>query len=194
MGGIASGKSTVAASFGRLGCAVIDADRIAHQVLEKEDIKEKVLLEFGRDLLTPTNQIEKKRLAERAFACRQAAQRLNAIVHPPVMAEIQQKIEQLQREGRVPAIVLDAPLLVEAGGQVLCDVLVFVDADDTIRLKRWLHTKPYDENELKKRENLQISLDKKRKMAHYIIYNNSDASEVAEQVAQLLSDITSGKT
>lgn len=162
-------------------------------MLDKQDIKERIFLEFGRDLLTQTNQIDKKRLAERAFASPQAAHRLNAIIHPPVMAEIRQKIEQIQQEAKVPAIVLDAPLLVEAGGQALCDILVFVHADDPIRLKRWLQTKPYDENELKKRENLQISLDKKRKMAHYMIYNNSDASEVAEQVAQLLSDITSGK-
>lgn len=193
LGGIASGKSTIAGMFERLGCVKLDADKIAHELIEKEDIKEVILSEFGRDLLDSAGHIDKKKLAQRAFDGVDTAKRLNAIVHPPVMERIKRRIAEIRQEGRAAAIVLDAPLLLEAGGQDLCDALVFVDADPQIRLQRWLKTKPYDAEELKKRENLQISLDKKRKIAHYIIQNNSDASEVAEQVAQLLSGITSGK-
>jgi len=193
LGGIASGKSTVAGCFAQLGCAVIEADKLAHAVLEESDVKEAVLSVFGKDILDNNGRINRQSLARIAFQDSGSIQRLNGLIHPRVMAEIRRRIEVYRQNPQVKGIVLDVPLLAEAGGLELCDVVIFVDAPLQIRLQRWKKNTNYDENELKKRENFQISLDKKKSLAHYIISNNSDASEVAGQVAQLFSSITSNR-
>ncbi len=189
LGGIASGKSTVAGCFAKLGCAVIEADALAHAVLEKEDIKEQVVCLFGKHIMDAEGRINRKSLAQLVFSEKAALDALNALIHPPVMAEIQRLIAVYQQQPQVKAVVLDVPLLAEAGGLELCDVLVFVEAEAEIRRQRWQKNGRFDENELKKREKFQISLDKKKSLAHYTLSNNSDASEVAGQVAQLFSSI-----
>ena len=109
------------------------------------------------------------------------------------MAEIERQIAAYQHDPTVSAIVLDVPLLAEAGGLDLCDVLVFVDADRPVRLERLKKSGKFDENELKKREKFQISLDKKKQLAHYSVSNNSGDSDLAGQVAQLFSTIIGSK-
>lgn len=191
LGGIASGKSTVAGCFARLGCAVIEADKLAHAVLEEEDVKETVLGLFGHGIQDTDGRVNRKSLAGIVFKDSTALQQLNGLIHPRVMAEVRRLIEVYRQNPQVKGIVLDVPLLAEAGGLELCDAIIFVDTDTPVRLKRWQKNTHYDEIELKKRENFQISLDKKKSLAHYIVSNNSDASEVAGQVAQLFSSITS---
>lgn len=193
LGGIASGKSTVAGCFAQLGCAVIEADKLAHAVLEETDVKEAVLSIFGREVMDADGRINRKSLARIVFQDSVAIQRLNGLIHPRVMAEVRRLIESYRHNPQIKGIVLDVPLLAEAGGLELCDAVIFVDADRQKRLERWQKNTGYDDNELKKRENFQISLDKKRSLAHYIISNNSDASEVAGQVAQLFSSITGSR-
>lgn len=193
LGAIASGKSTVAKHFGRLGCAVIEADRLAHNMLEKKDLKDCISSYFGAAVLTPSGQIDRRSLGRVVFSDPAALKWLEALIHPPVMAEVERLIDAYQADKRVQAIVLDMPLLAEAGRLDLCDVIVFVEADLAVRRERLRKSGKFDENELKKRENFQISLDKKKNLAHYILCNNSDESDMAGQVAQLFSIITGSR-
>jgi dephospho-CoA kinase len=193
LGGIASGKSTVARLLGRHGCAVIEADPIAHQLLEKPEIKDQLVGLFGQHILDENGRVNRAALAHLVFSDASALNRLNALIHPPVMAEIERQIAAYQHDPTVSAIVLDVPLLAEAGGLDLCDVLVFVDADRPVRLERLKKSGKFDENELKKREKFQISLDKKKQLAHYSVSNNSGDSDLAGQVAQLFSTIIGSK-
>lgn len=193
LGAIASGKSTVAKHFAALGCAVIDADVLAHKVLQEPEVKEKIKSIFGSGVFDKNGDIIRKSLAGVVFSDEIMLNRLNALIHPRVMAQIERLIDLYRKDKAVKAIVLDVPLLAEVGRLELCDVLVFVEANEQNRLDRFKKSGKFDENELKKREKFQISLDKKQKLAHYTICNNSDDSDVAEQVAQLFSTITDNR-
>ena len=185
-----SGKSTVAAEFGKLGCAIIDADEIAHKLLDEPDVQERVVNSFGQAILDSAGQIERKKLADIVFANAQNLSALNEIIHPRVLERAEQFIKQFNSQVEVKAIVLDMPLLVEVGWSNRCDKLIFVRCDQQLRGERAEKTGVFDENGHKIRENFQISLDKKVALADNIIDNNSGFSALAEQVAKAFSNIT----
>jgi len=190
LGGIGSGKSTVAAEFAKLGCAVIDADEIAHELLEEAAVKEKIVGCFGDGVLDCSGRIDRKKLSQMAFAGKEQSTFLNNIIHPGVLARTEELIEQYNNQPQVKAIVLDMPLLVEAGWEKRCDRLIFVDCKEPIRAVR-AKKMGINENELKIRENLQISLDNKAKVSDNRIDNNSDLAALAKQVAEVFSGIVS---
>ena len=189
MGGICSGKSTAAAEFAKLGCKVIDADKIAHNLLDKEDIKDKIVGIFGEDVLDSVGKIDKKKLADIVFADTDKLSSLNEIIHPFVLERAEELIKQYNRDNQVKAIVLDMPLLAEVGWDKRCDKLIFVDCERSLRIKRAKKKGIFDENQLKIRENFQISLDKKVSIADNSIDNNSGFSALAKQVTEIFSCI-----
>lgn len=192
LGAIGSGKSTVARAFEACGCVVIDADALAQGVLDEPDVIAAVRQVFG-EVLDVSGRVNRVSLAERAFDSPERIAALNALIHPRVLRTFREQIDRAKADPAVPAIVLDMPLLLEVGWEKNCDVLVFVDCAWKKRLKRTLKKGKLDEKQLKKREKFQISLDKKKKIAHYVLNNNSDESDSAEQVAQLFSSITSNR-
>jgi dephospho-CoA kinase len=189
LGGVGSGKSTVAAEFARLGCSVIDADSIAHEVLEEKTVKEMVVASFGKDILDSTGKINHSRLADIVFVDGDKLSQLNSIIHPLVLARAEQLIEQYNHQNDVAAIVLDAPLLLEVDWAKRCDKLIFVDCKQQLRAERAEKTGIFSKNQLKNRENFQISLDNKSAIADNTIDNNSDFSALALQVADVFSHI-----
>jgi dephospho-CoA kinase len=185
LGGLSSGKSTVAAEFAKLGCAVIDADKIAHELLDEPSVKKEVVSSFGQAVLDHTGKVNCKKLADIVFADGDKLSTLNRILHPLILARAEQLIKQYNRQKQVVAIVLDMPLLLEVGWDKRCDRLIFVDCKPQKRLKRAKKMGLFDENQLKIRENFQISLDKKASIADNIIDNNSGFSALARQVADI---------
>lgn len=189
LGGIGSGKTAVANEFAKLGCKVIDADRIAHELLERKNVKEKVTSLAGEGILDSAGQIDRKKLADVVFADADKLSSLNKIIHPFVLKRAEQLINQYNRQNEVRAIVLDMPLLLEVGWAKRCDKLIFVDCKRQLRVKRAKKIGIFDENQLKIRENFQISLDKKVSIADNVIDNNSGFSALAKQVADIFSNI-----
>ena len=187
VGGIGSGKSTVASIFGDGGCAVIDADAIAHQMLDEPDVKEQILAAFGGEVFLEGN-VDREKLAEAVFESEGDIDRINAIIHPKVLLEIDKLIEDYNRDSNIRAIVLDMPLLLEVGWDSKCDYLIFVECNSENRVERAIKHGLSEEN-LKKREKFQFSLDKKAKVAHYIVHNNSGTKEITNQVTKILSVI-----
>ncbi len=187
LGGIGSGKSTVAAEFAKLGCKVIDADKIAHELLEKKAVREKIVGLFGLAILDSAGKIDRGKLAEVVFADADKLSSLNKTIHPLVMERAEVLIKQYNRQNQVKAIVLDMPLLAEVGWAGRCNKLIFVDCKRQLRLNR---TKKmgFDENQFKIRENFQISLDNKVDLSDNIIDNNSGLLALAKQVAGIFSD------
>jgi len=188
LGGIGSGKSTVAAEFAKLGCKVIDADEIAHELLDGPTVKEKVVGLFGRAILDSKGKIDREKLAEVVFANTDRLLSLNEIIHPLVLQQAEELIKQYNSQNQVKAIVLDMPLLVEVGWDKRCDKLIFVDCEQKLRLNRAKKI-GFDKNQVKIRENFQISLDNKANLADNTINNNSDFSALARQVADIFSYI-----
>ena len=189
LGGVCSGKSTVAAEFGRLGCAVIDADRIAHELLDDENIRQRLRKTFPERIFNPDGGVNRDRLGRLVFEDPHKMTELNEIIHPPVLLKCRDLITEYKASRNVPAIVLDMPLLLEVGWEKRCDKLIFVDCADHIKAQRAQKKGIFPKNQIKKRENLQISLDSKTKIAHYIVDNNSDLSVMAEQVELIFTTI-----
>jgi dephospho-CoA kinase len=189
LGGVGSGKSTVAAEFAKLGCACIDADEIAHELLKKSNVKKKVVACFGKAILNPAGKISRRRLAGIAFASARNLAALNRIIHPLVFKGVRKLIKKANGQNRVKAIVLDMPLLMEVGWAKRCDKLIFVKCRQKIRAKRAKKMGILNLAALKKRENFQISLDKKETIADNTIDNNSGFSALARQVTDIFSGI-----
>ena len=192
MGGIGSGKSTVAAEFAKLGCKVIDADEIAHELLKRDAIKEKIVAVFNRDIIDSSGNINRKRLAEIVFADIDKLKMLNRIIHPFAIERVEELIEQYNQQNQIKVIVLDMPLLVEIGWAGRCNKLIFVDCKEKIRAER-AKKLGFDKNQLKIRENFQISLDNKLALADNTVENNSDFSAMVRQVADIFSDIMNNR-
>jgi len=193
LGGMCSGKSTVSAEFGKLGCAVINADQIAHQLLDDKGVQTKVIRVFGKEILDDKGKISRAELADRVFGDPGKLKQLTGIIHPLVLAEVEQLMARYKQEPAVKAIVLDIPLLVEVGWEKKCDFLIFVDCKPTLRLERARKTGIFDADMLKVRENLQISLDKKKRIADNVIDNNSDLSGLSKQIAGIFTSILGRK-
>ncbi|MDT8300225.1 MAG: dephospho-CoA kinase [Sedimentisphaerales bacterium] len=188
LGGIGSGKSTIAAEFAKLGCKVIDADRIAHELLQEPPVREKVVGLFGQAVLDSSGKIDRRKLAEIVFADDHMLASLNRIIHPLVLQRTQEFIERFKNQNQIKAIILDMPLLVEVGWHKKCDKLIFVDCEQKLRQER-AKKKGFDKKQIKIRENFQISLDNKASLADNTIENNSDFSAIAKQVTEIFSYI-----
>lgn len=190
IGGIASGKSTVAAEFGRLGCAVIDADAIAHDLLAEGPVRDQVSELFGREILQSDGRVDRRRLAAVVFADPQKLAALNGVIHPRVLQRTEELIAKYNDCPHVKAIVLDMPLLIEVGWANRCDRLIFVKCDRKRRTDRMRNRGFMDEREVEFRENFQISVDKKAELADNTIDNNSDFLTLVRQIQDIFSDIT----
>jgi len=189
LGGMYSGKSTVAAELAKLGCAVIDADSISHQLLEEKGVLKKIVHVFGKEILDDKGKIDRSELANRVFGDPAKLETLTGILHPLIMARAEQSMAQCNTQPAVRAIALDIPLLVEVGWEKRCDHVIFVDCAPPLRLERAKKTGVFDADQLKIRENLQISLDKKKRIADNIVDNNSDLSGLSKQIACIFSTI-----
>lgn len=189
IGGIASGKSTVAAEFGKRGCAVIDADAIVHELLREGRVRDELVQQFGPGILNACGELDRKRLAAIVFADAERLSALNKVIHPRVLQRTEQLIAQYTTESHIKAIVLDMPLLVEVGWADRCDRVIFVECDRKRRVERARRKGLLDDREIEIRENSQISLDKKAGLADNTVNNNSDFSTLVRQIKEIFSDI-----
>jgi dephospho-CoA kinase len=189
LGGVGSGKSTVAAEFAKLGCEVIDADQIAHELLSKSAVRKKIVASFGKVILDSAGEIDNQKLANIVFADADKLSLLNGVIHPLVLERAKERIRQVEGQNQVKAIVLDMPLLVEVGWAERCDKLIFVECKQQLRAERAEKIGILSKNQLKIRENFQISLDKKESIADNVIDNNSGFPALVGQVTDIFSDM-----
>ncbi|MBN2271408.1 MAG: dephospho-CoA kinase [Sedimentisphaerales bacterium] len=189
LGGIGSGKSTVAKEFAKLGCGVVDADKLAGDLLDENGVREEIVGLFGLGICSSSGNIDRRKLADVVFADAEKLGVLNNIIHPRVLEQTEAIIRRYTGQNDIRAIVLDMPLLAEVGWQKHCDKLIFVQCDERLRAERAKKAGLFDENQLRIRENFQISLDNKVALADNIIYNNSDFSELVRQVANIFTSI-----
>ncbi len=189
MGGIGSGKSTVAQCFAQLGCAVIDADALAKSFLQTPPIKAKLVERWDSTILNSNDQVDRAAVGHIVFGNPTELAFLEALIHPLVIEERRRLREQYQSDAQVIAIVDDTPLLLEKGLHRDCDVLVFIDTPIELRQARVKQTRNWSAEELAKRQSAQIALDKKADLADYCIDNRADQAHCLEQVRQVLSQI-----
>ena len=188
LGGIGSGKSTVARMFEKLGAVRIDADEISHEVRQLAEVIEKITHAWGKEVLTD-GLVDRKKLSKTAFSSREELDRLNAIIHPHVMFRIEKALDDIKANPSLQMAILDAPLLVETGFASSCNVLLYVDTNPETRKRRALAGTNLSETDLAIREKFQISLDKKRKMSHHVVDNNSSEDLTFQQVSRIWANL-----
>lgn len=191
VGGIGSGKSTVAAEFAKLGCAVIDADALVHGFLEESSVQEGIAKALGISLAGKSTPSKRQKIARLVFGNPDNLAKLNSILHPRVLEKTEELIGKYSQMEGIPAIILDMPLLIEVGWASNCDRIIFVDCPPDLRYQRIRKKGRQSIEDIKMRENFQISLDKKRIQADTTISNNSDYTTLVRQVIKIFSDTVS---
>ena len=186
-GGIGSGKSFVAQCFASFDCVIANADDNAKIALNRSKTQKVLVQWWGKEVISEDGQTNRAMIASIVFNDDEARQKLEALIHPAVR-EMQNK-QFTQAPETTAALIIDAPLLLETDLHTLCDAVIFVQASDEIRLSRVMESRGWDENELRRREEAQLPLDKKADSADYVIINESDQSSVMTQVKQILDDI-----
>jgi len=182
-GGFGTGKSYVAGVFKSLGVRVIDADKIAHGALRKTSGEyRKIKAAFGPSVLDKSGNIDRKRLAGAVFGDRDLLKRLNAIIHPGVIKAIKSKIRNSSKAG---VIVLDAPLLIEAGLKNITDKIVVVTCPKDEQIKRCSRKFKIDKKEVLRRIKSQMPLSRKIKMADYVINNGATRAETRKKIEKI---------
>lgn len=191
VGGIGSGKSAAARAFEACDAFVIDADAVGHALLDQTPARERVEERFGRDLIVPGEgpddppRVDRKALAAIVFQDKNALRDLEAILHPAMRHTFTKAIARAVRRGRHASVVLDAAILYEAEWDGLCDLVVFVEAPDEVRLARLEASRGWTAETLTDRERAQWKVNRKRDKAGYVLNNDAGPAELAERVEAL---------
>jgi dephospho-CoA kinase len=187
-GGIGSGKSFVADLFGELACLVIKSDEQVYRAYQREDVKAQLRAWWGDRAFTPAGDVDRRAVARIVFDTPSERIRLEGLIHPLVNAERRQLMLREAGNPAIRAFVWDTPLLFETGLNRECDCIVFVDAPLEVRLRR-VSARGWTADDLTARENLQLPLDKKRRISDYCVSNIDGIDVVREQVRDILTRI-----
>lgn len=189
-GGIASGKSLVAALFKRLGATVVDADIIAREVVEPHTAGwQKVVETFGQTILAQDGTIDRAKLGNIVFSDQRRRDTLNAILHPFILDRIRKHIAEIAEKDPQAIIVIDMPLLIECGLQQEFDAVVVVWLPQELQLKRLMKRDKLSATEALKRITAQINMNEKQAYGTYVIKNNKNRKHTEEQVKKIFADI-----
>ena len=193
-GGIGSGKSTVSRFLAELGAVIIDADKVGHEAFKPgTGVWREVVEVFGRQILTPSGDIDRKKLSEIVFGNAELLARLNQIMHPRMYDMVKAQLGEYRRWG-VEVTVLEAPLLLEAGWTSLVDeVWVTVAAESTV-LRRLQERVGLSQEELLARVRSQLSSEERIKCADVVINTDCNLDEVRARVRELWEELWTGRT
>lgn len=188
-GGIGSGKSTVAKLLDHEGFPVVDADKIAREIMEPgSPVLDEVAAAFGDDLINEDGSLDRGELARRAFVDKPSTEKLNSITHPAIRAESERRFAAAEAAGE-PAVIYDMPLLVELGMHRAMDLTVVVDVDAEERVRRLTMSRGLDEADARARIAQQIDDATRTAAADVIIDNNGDEENLKPQVEKLVQQI-----
>ncbi len=171
--------------FKRLGAKVIDADEIAHKAIGPSgDCFKAVVKNFGRGILSDS-AIDRKKLSKVAFASPQKLKKLSGIIHPSVKRTIKEEIVSYRQSWQRAVVVIDVPLLIEAGFDKLVDSIVVVKTSRREQLKRVIKRTPISQKEILNRINAQMPMKEKLKYADIIINNTGSLRQTEKQVREI---------
>ncbi|MFC2008086.1 dephospho-CoA kinase [Chloroflexota bacterium] len=184
-GGIGSGKSTVTRFLVELGAVVIDADKVGHEAFKPDtELWREVVAAFGKEILKQSGEIDRSKLGKMVFGNPELLSRLNQIMHPRMYDMVKTRIEEYRRQG-VDVVVLEAPLLIEAGWTSLVEEVWVVVASEAAVLK-WLEERTgFSREESLARIRSQLSSEQRIKYADVVINNDSDLDVLKAKVKEL---------
>ncbi len=195
-GGMACGKTTVSELLSEKGAIPINADEIGHQLLKVGSPAIDELVDtFGQNIIEEsTGDVSREKLGGIVFKDKAALAQLNAILHPLIIQRSRARARQLVLEAPTCVVLLDAPLLIEAGAYDTVDVIVVVVASPETQLERTLErsrmqNRPLTEAEVQARIDAQMPLIEKIKYADFVIENEGTFAELKEKVDELWKDL-----
>ena len=187
-GGIACGKTTVSQLLTEKGAIPINADEIGHQLLKADSpVLDELINAFGQEILEESGDVSRKKLGAIVFQDKSARERLNSILHPLIIERSRSHARQLVREDPSCVVLLDAPLLIEAGAYASVDLIVVVSASQETQVKRIIErskaqNRPLTETEAQARIDSQMPLSEKVKYADVVIENEGTLEVLKKQV------------
>lgn len=185
-GSFGSGKTTVARLFKLYGAEIIDADKLAHEAIALGcPAYKRIVGIFGRGILDKDRRISRRALAKIVFNDKSLLEKLNAIIHPVVARSIKNRIKTTPEH----FIVLDIPLLIEAGMSGIVDKLVVVKINRDKQIKRLKRKLKFSKEDILRRIHMQIPLSAKLRMADFIIDNNGSKKDTRKQVREVWKEI-----
>ena len=188
-GGIGSGKSTVSKFLAELGAIIIDADSVGHEAFEPDtDAYREVAETFGREILTPAGEIDRHKLGRIVFADAKARDKLNRIMHPRIHSIVRDLIEDYRRRG-VKVVIIEAPLLIEAGWSNLADEIWITAAPRHTVMERLTRRSGLTRTESLARIHSQLKHDERIKHADVIIDTDCTLDELQTRVQELWQNL-----
>jgi len=192
LGGVASGKSAVSNRLRTLGAVVLDADQLGHEILREPEVKEELRRRWGEKIFEASGEVDRRRVAEIVFAATSQGKEelafLEQLTHPRIRERLRKQLADLKSAG-VRAAVLDAPVMLKAGWDRMCDFLLFVDTPRQVRLAR-VRQRGWTEAGFEAREAAQEPLQMKRSRAGTIIDNSSSWDHLYEQVDRFWRNVS----
>ncbi len=192
-GGIASGKTEVARELERLGATVIDADVLARQVTSRgSPVMEAIVREFGRGVLDRDGNLDRQAMAAEVFADERKLKLLNSLTHPAIFSEIHRRIDEYAAAltpDKVPAIIVDAALIVDAGVSGIFDLVIVVTADAEKRVRRMTANRLMSEDEARSRIAAQVPDSARMEIADIVIKNDGTLEQLRSRVSEVWGEI-----
>lgn len=190
-GGIASGKSTIAARLAEHGAIIVDADQIVRDVQSPgSPVLDAIAEEFGQALILKDGSLDRAALGSIVFGDPQALEKLNAIVHPAVRQESVRQFEAALTKDPGAIAVYDVPLLQKAQDVVPWDLIVVADAPASVREQRLVEFRGMSLDEARARIAAQISDDERRAVADVVIDTSGSLAETLAQTDELWKNVT----
>ncbi len=184
-GGLASGKTFVGHALANLGCHLIEADELGHEVLlPGAEAYDAVVREFGPGVLAPDGLIDRRRLAQEVFGRPDRLAKLNSLVHPPVLRREEEMLREIEARDPDGIAILAAAILIETGSYKRCDKVILVVAGHDQQIAR-ATDRGLSRTEALARIGRQMSLEEKRKYADYVIDTSGEKEDTLRQVEQV---------
>lgn len=196
-GGISAGVSLIAAIFRELGAVVLEADRVAREVVAPgTDAYRRILEVFGRDLVLPDGSLDRRKLGQIVFKDAVARRRLNAITHPEIRRRVQAQIEQMAVERPDAVVLVDIPLLLDTAGRDAFDLdgVIVVLATPEQQISRLIARDGLTLEEAEQRLAAQRPLAEKATEADWVIDNTGTIERTRSQVEALWNELNAGES
>ena len=191
-GGLATGKSFVGHCLADLGCHLVEADELGHQVLlPGGEAYDAVVNEFGGDILDDEGMIDRRLLAARVFDNPERLKKLNSLVHPPVTRREEEIAADIARREPDAILVVAAAILVETGSYKRFDRLIVAVCAPEQQLERAMRRSAYTKEEVMSRLSRQLPLEEKIKVADYIVDTSGSKEQTLQQVRQVYESLRS---
>jgi len=192
-GGFKSGKTTVAHILSNLGARVIDTDKLAHRaLLPGTETYRRIVKGFGKRILNENDRIDRRKLARVVFNDNKKLKLLNNIVHPYVKKELKKKLLEIKRDNPNAIVVVEVPLLFEAGMEQIMDKIIVVSASKNKQIERAKKDMSLSEDEIKKRIGAQMPMSKKKELADLEVDNNGSIEKTKKQIEKIWEEIKKG--